>query len=278
MSTRPGLDTEQIVSSTANQHVKAALHLQKRSARDREKLFLIEGEREISRALDVQREIVTLFASLKVKANSRSEAVVGRATSTYKARVIWCTDSVIDRLAYRQDHDGLFAVVRQFGYSLDDLPLSAEPLMLAVVGIEKPGNLGSMFRIADSAGVDAIVVCDPATDVFNPNVVRSSLGTVCTVPFAMTSSVVAAGWLEQHGICARLAVPDSPARYWDADLTQPMALVIGSESRGIGEEWFRFGHERISLPQRGFADSMNAASSAAVILYEACRQRQRSIC
>ena len=275
MLAKPDLSSQQIVSSSANQHVKAALHLKKRSARDKERLFLIEGEPEISRALRAHRELVTVFASVEAITNSPVRAVVEGAKSAGKARVVCCTESVIDRLAYRRDHDGLFAVARQFSHSLDELlPLTAVPLLLVVVGIEKPGNLGSMFRIADSAGVDAIVVCDPATDVFNPNVIRSSRGTVCTVPFAVTSSRLAGRWFEQQRICVRLSSPDSPVRYWDEDLTKPTALVVGSESYGIGEEWLKSSHDWISLPQQGFADSMNAAMSAAVLLYEARRQRE----
>jgi len=165
------------------------------------------------------------------------------------------------------------AVARQFDTSLARLELTAEPLVLVVESIEKPGNLGTIMRTADAAGVDAVVVADPGTDPFNPNVVRASIGSLFTVPLAVASTDKAQTWLGVSGIRAISTTPYAERLYGQADYRGPVGIVVGSEQNGLSESWMSDSFEQVRIPMAGTADSLNAAMAAGIVLFEAVRQR-----
>jgi TrmH family RNA methyltransferase len=180
------------------------------------------------------------------------------------------------KAAYRSHPDGLLAVARSFPTGLDRIPRRGRrgpPLLLVVEAIEKPGNLGTMLRTADGAGADAVIVADPATDVFNPNVVRSSQGALFLIPVAVGSTAAVRAALGERGVTAFAASPAAAHDVWDADLTGPTAIVVGSEHAGLSPAWDG-GTVGVRLPMAGASDSLNAAAAAAVLLYEAVRQRR----
>ena len=263
------------ISSTSNAKVKALLSLHKHRGRSLHGKFLLAGCRQVSRALDGGRQLETLLLSQSSDVGGETEKFAHGVARTAGVALVRCTGQVLDRVAARPDHDGLVAVCSTWRTSLDEVTVGQVPLVLVAVGIEKPGNLGALFRIADSAGAEPILLCDPATDPFNPNVVRSSQGTSCTVPFVLTSSEQALTWLEARGLQVVAASPDASRPYTTSDLTRPSAVVIGSEHAGMEHQWREFAHELVAIPQNGYADSMNVAMSASVLLFEALRQRSK---
>jgi TrmH family RNA methyltransferase len=182
------------------------------------------------------------------------------------------------RLSYRERPDGLVAVGDRVGVELAELPRGPRALLLVAEALEKPGNLGALLRSADGAGADGVVVCDPATDVSNPNVVRASMGALFAIPVATADTAAVQGFLADAGFRIVTAVPDAPSLYWDVDLTGRTALVIGAEHAGLSEAWLALpAATAVRLPMAGAADSLNAAAAATVLLYESVRQRRIGI-
>jgi TrmH family RNA methyltransferase len=180
---------------------------------------------------------------------------------------------VFAKVSYRDRPDGLLAVAPQWKHTLADLRLKAPPLLLVVEGIEKPGNLGTLLRSADAAGVDAVLVCDPVTDLFNPNVVRSSTGVLFSVPVVVTESAEVRAWLRDLGIRAVATTPAAPALYTESDLRGPLAIIMGSEQYGLSEFWLKESDLLVCIPMAGQADSLNVAMAAIITLFETVRQR-----
>jgi RNA methyltransferase, TrmH family len=190
------------------------------------------------------------------------------------AEPIQTTDAVFRRIAYRDRPEGLLAVCRQFDTSLEHLTLSDDPLVLVVEAIEKPGNLGTMIRAAAAAGAEAVVAADPTTDVFNPNVVRSSLGTCFLVPMAVAPTDETIGWLRTNNLRICVSSPNADTDLWAAPLHGPTALVVGSEQYGTSSAFLDAADVGVRIPMPGgLIDSLNAAASAAILLFEAVRQR-----
>ena len=183
------------------------------------------------------------------------------------------TEAPFRKVSYRDRPEGLLAEARQFDTGLETLDLSRGPLLLVVESIEKPGNLGTMLRTADAAGCRAVIVCDPTTDPFNPNVVRASLGTIFTVPIAVCSSDDAIDALHEAGVRTVATTPDTDTLLYDLDLTGGVALVIGSEQYGLTDRWLDAADARARIPMAGSADSLNAAMAGAGTVFEAGRQR-----
>ncbi len=265
------------ITSLQNPRVKRVVRLRDRRDRDRDGRFLIEGYREVLRAVLACLPIEELFTCRGLYLGENEPALVERATERSGARVIEVADTVFRKMSYRDRPDGLIAVAPTPRWDLDSLaeraPLGSAPLVLVAQAIEKPGNLGTMLRTADAAGVDAVIVCDKTTDIWNPNVVRASIGTLFTVPVAEGESSAVRTWLRDRGIRLVAATPDAALPYFDADLSGPTAVVIGSEQYGLDAEWLEECEERVQIPMAGEADSLNAAVSAAVVLFEAVRQR-----
>lgn len=264
--------TEQLITSVHNDKVRHVLLLQQKSAeRRREQLFVVEGLRELGHCLMAGYTLERLFycpeANPQAEAFARRWAVGG--DGCYRV-----APQVYERMAYRGGTEGVVAVVRARQLALSDLVLPERPLLMVVEGVEKPGNLGAILRSADAAGVTAVVVCDPLTDLYNPNLIRSSIGAVFTVPTVATTSEECIAFLKQNGIRILTAQLQDSRPYYDTDMQQPTAIVMGTEATGLTTQWREAADAHIRIPMLGRLDSLNVSVSAAILLFEAVRQRQ----
>ncbi len=250
------------ITSPSNERIKALVRLWDRTERRATGTFLIEGRRELTRAMEADVELIEVFLCPDLGAHDLAADV---PITTVSAQAF-------TKVSRRQKPDGILAVARQWPTDLDDVSLSPVPLVLVAEAIEKPGNLGAMLRTADATGTDAVVLCDPQVDVFNPNVIRASQGSVFTVTTATGTVDEVVVWLEKSALAVVTTFPDALLRYTEADLTGPTAIVVGAESTGLTDRWRGIGSP-VSLPMAGTADSLNAATTAAVVAYEAVRQR-----
>lgn len=260
------------ITSTRNPRVQAAVGLRDRRDRDSAGLTLVDGARELARALEGGATAVEVFvdeARLGIEGTDAVDEAYRRG-----AIVVPVSGPVLDRLAYGDRAEGLVAVVRIPDTALGRLDLPADALVVVLEGVEKPGNLGAVLRSADGAGADAVIVADPRTDPFNPNAIRASLGTIFAVPVAAGSSVAVRDHLASRGITLLAARVDAEACYTDVDLRGPVAVVLGSEADGLTDAWSGPGIVPIHLPMLGVADSLNVSIAAAIVLYEARRQRE----
>jgi TrmH family RNA methyltransferase len=261
-----------VLTSFANPRVKAATVLRDRRERDRTGLTLIDGARELRRALDAGVEIVEAFACEPLLAGPDARAALDRLRLG-QVPLHSTSEGVFAKLAFGERAEGLLAVARIPGMALSDLALPGQPLLAVIEAVEKPGNVGAVLRSADGAGADAVIAASPRTDLFNPNAVRASAGTVFTVPVAAAPTADVIDWLRDRAIRILSARVDADRLYTDADLTGPIAIVLGAETQGLGHDWDAPGIEAIRLPMLGVADSLNVSVSAAILLYEARRQR-----
>ncbi len=266
------MTTELIISSVQNPLVKETVRLRDRRARDERQLLLIEGYRELRRALDAGHPIQTLLYCRDLFLGANEDALLADAAAR-GARRVACTAAVFRKVAYRDRPDGLLGIAPQVRRALADLALPAAPLILVAESIEKPGNLGTMLRSADATGVDAVLVCDRTTDIFNPNVVRASIGTLFTRPVVECAADEGLAWLRARGVRIVAASPHATRRYTAADLRPATAIVVGSEQYGLASRWLDQADEQVAIPMRGAADSLNVAAAATILLYEALRQR-----
>ena len=189
------------------------------------------------------------------------------------AQVFELTKDTFAKVAYRERPDGLLAVAPQWRRTLEELALPATPFLLVVEAIEKPGNLGTILRSADAAGCDAVIVCDPVTDIFNPNVVRASTGVLFSVPLVVAESAVVHAWLKGNKIHTVATTPAAETLYTAADLRGPLAVIMGSEQYGLSEFWLKHADLPVRIPMAGQADSLNVAMATIITLFEAVRQR-----
>jgi RNA methyltransferase, TrmH family len=260
------------ISSPSNPRVKNVVKLRQRSHRDSQGLMIVEGFREIGHALNSRHPIQALFFCRARFQGENNDTLLRRAEQQ-GAELIDCSQAVFDKLAYRDRPDGLLAVAPQVRRSLDVLEAVAQPFIVVAEAIEKPGNLGTILRSADAAGVDGVIVCDRCTDVNNPNVVRASVGTLFTLPVIETSTESALAWLKSHGIQIVAATPHADTLYSDADLSGAVAVVVGAEQYGLTDRWLEQADIRVRIPMLGQADSLNVASATTILLYEVVRQR-----
>lgn len=266
------------ISSLTNNRVKDALKLSKAAVRKMRRLTVVEGERECRRALEAGVQPVEAFVCPPLFSPT-SQDIISRLTAADAARRTWLaevTPEVYAKLAYRGDSGGILLVVPYLPTELERLS-PPDPAFLAVIeGVEKPGNLGAILRTADAAGVHGVIVVEGATDLHNPNVIRASLGTIFTVPLAEATPNALLTWLRRHNIQAIAATPEADRLYTSVDFTQPTAIILGSEADGLGDQWRRAAEVCVSIPMYGQADSLNLATSTALLLYEVVRQRHAS--
>ncbi|MCY3838611.1 MAG: RNA methyltransferase [Gammaproteobacteria bacterium] len=260
-----------MLTSVRNPRVKDVVKLRNRRHRDRERRFVVEGTRELSCAADSGLAMATLYYCEELLGD-RGRSVVERIAAT-AADCQPTSRAVFEKMSYRHRPDGVLGVGPMPDLELGRLPETDDGLWLVAAGIEKPGNLGAMLRTADAAGVAGMVVADPTTDVFNPNVVRASMGTLFSVPLAAGSASDVRHWLDARRIRIVAAQPDAVVGYTEADLRGAVAIVVGSEHLGLGAGWSAPGGEAVRIPMSGRADSINAAMAATVLLFEARRQR-----
>jgi RNA methyltransferase, TrmH family len=260
-----------VITSAKNPRVIAATSLRDRRARDDAGLTLVDGVRELSRALDGGARVSEVFAEPDALSPDGVD-VVERARAT-GATVTHVGPTVISRLAYGDRSEGLVATVAIPDLRLEKLDLPADPLVIVLEAVEKPGNLGAVLRSADGAGIDAVILADPRTDPFNPNAVRASLGTIFGTRLAAASSGEVRAWLAGNGLRILAARVDGAVDYTEADLRGAVALVLGSEVDGLTDAWSGEDIMPVRLPMLGIADSLNVSITAAVLAYEARRQR-----
>ena len=248
------------LTSPQNPKIKELLALEKESRERKARgLFVVEGRREFERAVAAGFEPVTVFVREDEAEADTADFVVTRR--------------LYEKIAYRGGTEGIVAVLRTRETSLAQLPLSPVPLILVLESVEKPGNLGAVLRSADAAGVDAVLVCDPLTDLYNPNLVRASLGAVFSVPVVTCTSEAACAWLKAQGIAIQTAQLQDSELYYETDMVRPTALVFGTEDKGLSDFWRERADAHIRIPMAGMMDSLNISVSAAILAFEAVRQR-----
>jgi TrmH family RNA methyltransferase len=265
-----------ILTSTANPRFRAAVSLRDRRERARHGRLLVDGVREVARALDAGVALVEVFVAPGASPEPALDAVVARAAG-FGVPIVPVTADLLSRLAYGERASGIVAVAKAPAASLEALRLPAEaPIVGILEDVEKPGNLGAVCRSADGAGLDALIAAGTTAapaDPWNPNAVRASLGTVFTLPLAVASTGKVLAWLRDRGLRVVAARVDGSMLYAEADLRGPVALVLGSEATGLTEAWSGEDVTAVRLPMRGRADSLNVAAAAAILFYEARRQR-----
>ena len=264
--------SEPAITSLTNPRVKAAVRLRERRERDETGLTVVDGLRELLRALDRGVVISEAFVCDELLRTAEAEDAVGRLRAS-GAPVRDVSEAVIAKVGFGDRSDGVVAVIRSLGIRLDDLVPPPNPLIVIVEAVEKPGNLGAILRTADGAGADAVIAADPRTDLFNPNAIRASLGTIFSLPVAAATTAETLDWLTVRAIRPIAARVDAPLLYSDADLRGPIAIVLGSEAGGLTDAWVDPRVTAVRIPMLGTADSLNVSVAAAIVLYEAVRQR-----
>ena len=254
----------EVISSPSNPKVKRLLALQQKSSARREAgLFVVEGRRELQHCIDAGFAVDSVFYC-----PSRCGEV------SANAKLFEVSEEVYAKIAMREGTEGVIAEVRAKERRLEELALPERPLVVVLESVEKPGNLGAVLRSADAAGVDAVLFCDPLTDLWNPNLIRASIGAVFTVPCVACSSAEAIAFLKARGIRILTAQLQDSSLYYDCDMTVGTALVMGTESTGLTDAWRAAADAHIRIPMLGRLDSLNVSVSAAILLFEAVRQRQ----
>jgi len=257
---------QQFISSLQNQKVKQLVLLQQKSSERRQSdLFVVEGLRELRHCVSKGYEIESLFFCQQLLTEQIDDL---RAEQIYEV-----TPQVYEKIAYRGSTEGVMAVMRMKHLRLEDLQLREQPLIVVLESVEKPGNLGAVLRSADAAGADAVVVCDPLTDLYNPNLIRASIGALFTVPTVATDSATCIQFLKQRGIRILTAQLQDSELYYDTDMRCGTAIVMGTEATGLTNQWREAADAHIRIPMCGRLDSLNVSVSAAILLFEAVRQR-----
>ena len=282
---------KEIITSAQNPKIKNLLLLQEKSKARREQgLFVVEGQRELEHCLEAGFKVHTVFVCPAIsgeEALSSAKKIADateRASSPAKpflhhpalaeAPVIEIPEQLYRKVAYRESTEGIIAEVEYKSLSLNDLKLPENPLIMVLEAVEKPGNLGAVLRSADAAGADAVIICDPLTDLYNPNLIRASIGAVFTVPTVAASSEETIGFLKARGIQILTAQLQDSSLYYDVDMRRGTALVMGTEATGLTQAWREAADVHIRIPMLGRLDSLNVSVSAAILLFEAVRQRQ----
>lgn len=255
------------ITSTQNPKIKNLLALEKPRERRKLGLFIVEGRKEIRLAHDAGYKIENLFYCEELITSDELSALGPIET------IIPVSRDVFERVAVRENSGGVLAVARQKAHGLNSVRLGKNPLVLVLESVEKPGNLGAVLRTADAAGLDAVIICDPKTDFYNPNVIRSSVGCIFTNQVASATSEETLTWLKKNKIVPYSTYLKASRPYHTVDYTRPCAIVMGTEATGLSDTWTGDEQNPIIIPMRGRIDSMNVSTAAAVIIFEARRQR-----
>ena len=254
------------ISSLQNPYIKYLVKLRDdKKQRQHDSLMLVEGWDEINLALASGHQPQTLLTAPEL---------ASRQIENVHAEIVTVGRSVFKKISYRENPDGWLGIFPIPKFSLDDLKLNARPLLIIAESIEKPGNLGAILRTADAAGVDALLVCDPRVDLYNPNVVRASRGALFTVPCVEDSNEAALAFLRKRGIRIAAATPQAETEYTRQDLRGPLAVAVGTEDKGLTNFWLKQSDIKVKIPMAGKINSLNVSIATALIIYEAVRQRQ----
>lgn len=262
------------ITSTSNPRVKSAARLRERRGRDEQGRIIIDGVREIHRALAAGVQVGELYYCEQLCQDDEHQALLKQAKEA-GAVLFSVTPQVMEKLAFGHRDSGVVAVAQPPQRTLLDLPLASDSLIAVVEGVEKPGNLGAILRTADAAGVSALIVADGGTDLYNPNAIRASLGAIFTVPVCQAASAATMDWLRLHSFRILAARVDGAIDYAAADYRGRVAMVLGSEAHGLSAAWNGDDAASLKLPMLGTVDSLNLSATAAVLFYEALRQRRR---
>jgi len=266
--------TSSRITSRQNPRVKDAARLRTSRARQRQRRMIIDGAREILRAVEAGVRCVEAFVCEELSESVEAKRAVAAVRSA-GVELFAVAPDVYAKLAFGDRDDGIVVVAETPVRRLVDLQLPAEPLVAVLEGIEKPGNLGAILRSADAAGIDAVIAADGATDLFNPNTIRASLGTVFRSNTCEATTVETVAWIAERGLKTIAARPDADTCYTEIDLGGGVAIVLGSEAAGLSNAWRGASVVPVRLPMQGMADSLNVSTTAAVLFYEALRQRRR---
>jgi TrmH family RNA methyltransferase len=265
------------ITSAQNPKVKELLALQEKSKERRKKgLFVVEGRRELLHCIEAEFEPHTLFICRDILSDKDFDKILGAIEenfcgSTYP--IVEISQQLYDKVAYRGGTEGIIAEMHCKELSLEGLKMKENPLVVILESVEKPGNLGAVLRSADASGVDAVIVCDPLTDMYNPNLIRSSIGAIFTVPVATASSEDTIAWLKSNGIKIYTAQLQDSEWYYDTDMKGGTAIVMGTEATGLTNIWRKAADAHIKIPMLGRLDSLNVSVSAAILMFEAVRPR-----
>lgn len=260
-----------MITSLQNPSIKNIVKLYKSSRERRDQsLFVIEGARELSLALDSSYSIEAVYVCREMFSRTRYPEVLDLIPNNILFEI---SSVVFEKIAYRDGSDGIVALAKPKKHRLDDIKLSDNPFLIILESVEKPGNLGAVLRTADAAAVDGVVICDPQTDLYNPNVIRSGVGGLFTVSTAVCTSEEALSWMQKHNISIYAAELQAAEFYQDINYEKPSAIVMGTEADGLTGFWLSNATKRIKIPMRGKIDSLNVSVSTAIITFEAMRQR-----
>lgn len=259
------------INSLENKQIKEIIKLRKSHERKSKGVFLIDGRREIALALKSKIRIKELFYCPDFSLEDP-----GLLKEFDQDKIIIVPKNVFKKIAYKENPDGLLAIAEKENFKLEKIKLSSCPLVVILEAVEKPGNLGAILRTAYAAGVEAVIINDNQTDIFNPNVIRASEGHIFTTPIAIATILETIAWLQKNKIRSFAAAIKQSHDYLKVDFSGPTALVFGSEADGLSKDWVQAADEKILIPMKGGIDSLNVSVSAAIIVFEAIRQRNIS--
>jgi TrmH family RNA methyltransferase len=260
------------LTSAQNPKIKSLLHLREKRERDTTGLFLVEGYRELKRAVDSGVRFESLFMCPALFLGSNEESLIKQ----FKVPLFELPAFLFEKISYRDRPDGLIGVAYQMKTSLHDLKKNSPALYVVAESIEKPGNLGTILRSSDAVGANGVIVCDRCTDIYNPNVVRASVGTLFTLPVVEARGDEVMAWLKNNNIQIVAATPSADVNFTEAPLSGDVAVVVGTEQLGLTQQWLEAADIRVKIPMEGVADSLNVAMATTLLLYEALRQRQHT--
>ena len=258
------------ITSAQNPKIKNLLALQEKSKERRKKgLFVVEGRRELLHCIEVGYKPHAVFFCPEIISEADFKEIADKCSCSF----FEIPEHLYDKVAYRGGTEGIIAELHCKDMSLDALKVKENPLIVVLEAVEKPGNLGAVLRSADAAGVDAVIVCDPLSDMYNPNLIRSSIGAIFTVPVATASSEETIAWLKERGIKIYTAQLQDSEWYYDTDMRRGTAIIMGTEATGLTDLWRKAADAHIKIPMLGKLDSLNVSVSAAILIFEAVRQR-----
>lgn len=262
------------ITSAQNPKIKLLLELQEKSkTRRKEGLFVVEGRRELLHCIESGYQVHTLFVCREILNDNNLEEILHALDGNAQAGIFEISSQLYNKVAYRGGTEGVIAELKCKDHGLEDLDIKENPIVVVLESVEKPGNLGAILRSADASGVDAVIVCDPLTDLYNPNLIRSSIGAIFTVPVAAASSEDTIQWLKERDIKIYTAQLQNSEWYYDTDMKGATAIVMGTEATGLTNVWRNAADAHIKIPMLGRLDSLNVSVSAAILMYEAVRQR-----
>lgn len=263
------------ITSLQNPRVKGAARLRDRRHREKQERILIDGTRELARAVAAGVRMLEVFICEPLCTSDQSRQLLALLPDC-GAELLPVSEPVFEKLSFGHRVEGVLGIAEMPRPTLADLQLPERPLVAVLEGVEKPGNVGAVLRSADAAGVSAVIVADARTDLYNPNAIRASLGTIFTMPVCAATADETLNWLRRHRLAIYAARVDASVPYTEADYRGPMAVVLGSEAEGLSAAWTADDVTPVRLPMLGAADSLNVSAAAAVLFYEALRQRGQS--